>query len=131
MSGKLLVVQQSENPQITSDIDQGQPSTADLQHCCSEILATGKFSQRNNSQNNQISSRGDEGPPSNSDVPVDKSCSHQNGTTLDVNCYITEADAPVSPVMCNGVIEQIERGVYVTFDLSPSGKKDIRRVRFR
>uniref|UniRef100_K3Y4U7 FYVE-type domain-containing protein n=1 Tax=Setaria italica TaxID=4555 RepID=K3Y4U7_SETIT len=130
MSEKLLVGQQSENPKITSNIDRGQPSTADLQYYRSEKLATGKFSQHNNSQNNQSSSRGDEGPPSNSDVSVDRSHSHQNCTTLDVNCYITEAGAPASPVMCNGVIEQIERGVYVTFDLSPSGKKDIRRVRF-
>lgn len=134
MSEKLLVGYQSENPTFTYGINRGQPLTADLQHYPSEMLATGKFSQLNITQNHQISSRGDEKytPPSNSDMPVDGPCSHQNGSrTFDVNGYTTDADAPVGPVMSNGMIEQIERGVYFTFDVSPSGKKDIRRVRFR
>ena len=135
MSDKLVVGQQPENPKITSDINQGQPSRVDLQHYASEKLPTEKFHQLKSTQNHHhTSSLGDEGyaPPSNPDVPVDGSCSHQIGTrTFDINGYITEADAPVAPVMSNGVIEQIERGVYVTFAVSPRGKKDIRRVRFR
>ncbi|CAN6249876.1 unnamed protein product [Urochloa humidicola] len=131
MSDKLLVGQQAGNPKIISDINLERSSTEDLQHYPSEELATGKLSQVNNTQNHQTSSQGDDERPSNSDVSVDRSCSHLNGSrTLDINGYITEADAPVSPVISNGVIEQIERGVYVTFAVSPSGKKDIRRVRF-
>ncbi|CAN6236033.1 unnamed protein product [Urochloa humidicola] len=131
MSDKVLVGQQAGNPKITSDINLGQSLTADLQHYPSEELATGKLTQVNNTQNHQTSSRGDDEPPSNSGVPVDRSCSHLNGSrTLDINGYITEADGPASPLISNGVIEQIERGVYVTFAVSPSGKKDIRRVRF-
>nr|CAB3488051.1 unnamed protein product [Digitaria exilis] len=133
MSEKLLVGYQSENPTITYDINQGQPLTADLQHCPREKLATGKFSQVNTTKNHQTSSQGDEkyAPPSNSDMLVDGPCNHQNGSqTFDVNGCITDVDAPVSLVMSNGVIEQIERGVYVTFDVSSSGEKDIRRVRF-
>jgi hypothetical protein len=135
MSEKLVVGQQPEDPKMTSDINQGQPLRADLQHYASEKFPTEKFIQLKNTQNHhQTSSLGDEeyAPPSNPDVPVDGPCSHQNGTrTFGINGYITEADAPVAPVMSNGVIEQIERGVYVTFAVSPGGKKDIRRVRFR
>ncbi|XP_039818164.1 PH, RCC1 and FYVE domains-containing protein 1-like isoform X3 [Panicum virgatum] len=134
ISDKLVVGQQPENPKITSDINLGQPLRADLQHYASEKIPTEKFNQLKSTQNHhQTSSLGDEGyaPPSNPDMPVDGSCNHQIGTrTFDINGYITEADAPVAPVMSNGVIEQIERGVYVTFAVSPRGKKDIRRVRF-
>ncbi|OEL20726.1 E3 ubiquitin-protein ligase HERC2 [Dichanthelium oligosanthes] len=130
MSEKLLVGQQSSIPKITTDFNRGQPLTADFQHYPSEKLGTGEFSQLNNTQNHQTSSRGDEeyAPPSNSEVPVDGPCSHQDGSrTFDLNGYTTEADSPIAPVMSNSVIEQIERGVYVTFAVSPSGKKDIRR----
>jgi len=54
-----------------------------------------------------------------------------NGSrTFDGNACVTEGNSLVARVTSNGVIEQIERGVYVTFAVSPSGKKDIKRVRF-
>lgn len=108
--------------------------TADLQHYPSKKLAPGKSSQLNSIQNHQSSNQRDEEftPSTNSDVPLDVSYSHQNGArTFDSDGYVTEAGALVAPVVSNGVIEQIERGVYVTFAVSPSGRKDIRRVRFR
>uniref|UniRef100_A0ACD5USV1 Uncharacterized protein n=1 Tax=Avena sativa TaxID=4498 RepID=A0ACD5USV1_AVESA len=48
--------------------------------------------------------------------------------TIDGDGYTTEADSATAPV--DGVIEQIERGVYATLAVSPGGKKDIRRMRF-
>ncbi|KAJ1272397.1 hypothetical protein BS78_06G199000 [Paspalum vaginatum] len=131
LSEKLLVDQQSENHGIKSDIGQGQILAADLRHYPSEKLATGKSGQLNNTQNHRTSSQGDEEytPSSNSDALVEGSCSHQDGSRT-FDDYITGADAPVAPVMPHGMIEQIERGVYVTFAVSPIGKKDIRRVRF-
>lgn len=131
LSENHLVGQKSENHEIKSNISQGQKLASDLQHCPSEKLATRKFGHLNDTPTN---SQGDEEyttPSSNYDVLVEGSCSHQDGSrTFDGNGYITRADASVAPVMANGMIEQIERGVYVTFTVSPSGKKDIRRVRF-
>lgn len=66
----------------------------------------------------------------NAAVPADGSFSHRNiARTFDRDGYTTEADSVDTPV--DGVIEQIERGVYVTLAVSPGGKKDIRRIRFR
>jgi hypothetical protein len=63
-------------------------------------------------------------------VPTDGSFSHRNiARTFDRDGYTTEADSVDTPV--EGVIEQIERGVYVTLAVSPGGRKDIRRIRFR
>jgi hypothetical protein len=133
LSEKLLVSQQYENLETKSNISQGQTLSADLQYYPSEKLATGKLGQLNNTKNHQISSQGDEEyTPSSSDVQVEGSCSHLNGSrTFDGNGCITEVDSLVARVTSNGVIEQIERGVYVTFAVSPGGKKDIKRVRFR
>jgi hypothetical protein len=134
LSEKLLVSQQYENLETKSNISQGQTLSADLQHYPSETLATGKLGQLNNTKNHQISSQGDEEytPSSSSDVQAEGSCSHLNGSrTFDGNGCITEVDSLVARVTSNAVIEQIERGVYVTFAVSPSGKKDIKRVRFR
>ena len=49
--------------------------------------------------------------------------------TIEGDGYTTEADSATGPI--DGVVEQIERGVYVTLAVTPSGKKDIRRMRFR
>jgi hypothetical protein len=55
---------------------------------------------------------------------------HRNiARTIDSDGYTTEADSTTAPV--DGVVEQIERGVYVTLSVSAGGKKDIRRMRFR
>ncbi|XP_048559159.1 PH, RCC1 and FYVE domains-containing protein 1-like isoform X1 [Triticum urartu] len=60
---------------------------------------------------------------------TDGSLSHRNiARTFDRDGYTTEADSVDTPV--EGVIEQIERGVYVTLAVSPGGRKDIRRIRF-
>lgn len=54
---------------------------------------------------------------------------HRNiARTIDSDGYTTEADSTAAPV--DGVVEQIERGVYVTLAVSAGGKKDIRRMRF-
>ena len=133
LSEKLLVGQQYENLETKSNISQGQILSADLQHYPSEKLATGKFGQLNITKNHQTSSQGDDyTPSSNSDVQIEGSCSHLNGSrTFDGNGCVTEGNSLVARVTSNGVIEQIEHGVYVTFAVSPSGKKDIKRVRFR
>jgi hypothetical protein len=58
------------------------------------------------------------------------SLDHRNITrTIDTDGYTTEADSTTAPT--DGVVEQIERGVYVTLAVSAGGKKDIQRVRFR
>lgn len=133
LSEKLLVDQQSENLEIKSNISHGQTLSADLQHYPSEKVATGKLEQLNNTQNYRTNCRDEEYTPcSNSDVQVEGSCGHLNGSrTFDGNGYNTEADSLGARVTSNGVIEQIERGVYVTFSVSPSGMKNIKRVRFR
>ncbi|XP_024316784.1 PH, RCC1 and FYVE domains-containing protein 1 isoform X3 [Brachypodium distachyon] len=57
---------------------------------------------------------------------------HRNGrgTYNASNIYAEEADATIPPIDSNGVVEQIERGVYVTIVTSPSGNKGIKRIRF-
>ncbi|KAL6651268.1 hypothetical protein ACP70R_010193 [Stipagrostis hirtigluma subsp. patula] len=132
LSEKLLVSNQLENYKITPDNSPGQPLTADLQYYPNKNLATGEVNEPTDTQNFQISSQLDNEyiPSSNYDFLVDRSHGYQNGArTFDNGGYIMESGA-VAPVTQNGLVEQIERGVYVTFALSPSGRKDIRRVRF-
>lgn len=133
LSEKLLVGQQYEYLETKSNISQGQTLSADLQHYPCEKLARGKLGQLNNTKNHETSTEGDEEyTPSSSDVQVEGSRSHLNGSrTFDGNACVTQGNSLVARVTSNGVIEQIERGVYVTFAVSPSGKKDIKRVRFR
>uniref|UniRef100_A0A0A9ETR3 FYVE-type domain-containing protein n=1 Tax=Arundo donax TaxID=35708 RepID=A0A0A9ETR3_ARUDO len=129
LSEKLSVSQQLENSKVTPDGSQGPQVTADLQHHPSKKHAPGKSSQLNSIQNHWIGDQRDEEftPLTNSDVSADISRSVR---TFHSDDYVTEAGAPVAPAVPNGLIEQIERGVYVTFAVSPSGRKDIRRVRF-
>ncbi|CAM0903198.1 unnamed protein product [Alopecurus aequalis] len=62
-------------------------------------------------------------------IPADGSFVDKNiSRTFDGDGYTTEADSVTAPT--DGVVEQIERGVYVTLAISPSGKKEIRRMRF-
>ncbi|XP_062183572.1 PH, RCC1 and FYVE domains-containing protein 1-like [Phragmites australis] len=133
LSEELSVSLQLENSKVTPDWRRVPPVTAELLHYPSNKLTPGNSSQLSNIRNHQSSSQGDEEftPSTNSDEPVDGSCGHQNGSrTFNSNGYMTEADAPAGPVTPNGVVEQIERGIYVTFAVSSSGRKDIRRVRF-
>ena len=66
-------------------------------------------------------------------VVVDDSAVHQNGRRASNSSrgYDGGTDSTVAPTDSNGVIEQIERGVYITVVTSPSGKKGIERIRFR
>ena len=66
-------------------------------------------------------------------VAVDDSAVHQNGRRASNSSrgFDGGTDSTVAPTDSNGVIEQIERGVYITVVTSPSGKKGIKRVRFR
>ena len=66
-------------------------------------------------------------------VVVDDSAVHQNGRRASNSSrgYDGGTDSTVAPTDSNGVIEQIERGVYITVVTSPSGKKGIKRIRFR
>uniref|UniRef100_A0A0E0NJC2 FYVE-type domain-containing protein n=1 Tax=Oryza rufipogon TaxID=4529 RepID=A0A0E0NJC2_ORYRU len=63
---------------------------------------------------------------------ADYSVTHQNcRRTSNGNTRCTEGtDATTAPTDSNGVIEQIERGVYATVVTSPGGKKCIKRIRF-
>ncbi|XP_052142910.1 PH, RCC1 and FYVE domains-containing protein 1-like isoform X2 [Oryza glaberrima] len=63
---------------------------------------------------------------------VDYSVTHQNcRRTSNGSTGCTEGtDATTAPTDSNGVIEQIERGVYATVVTSPGGKKCIKRIRF-
>jgi len=66
-------------------------------------------------------------------VAVDDSAVHQNGRRASNSSrgFDGGTDSTVAPTDSNGVIEQIERGVYITVVTSPSGKKGIKRIRFR
>ena len=66
-------------------------------------------------------------------VAVDDSAVHQNGRRASNSSrgFDGGTDSTVAPIDSNGVIEQIERGVYITVVTSPSGKKGIKRIRFR
>lgn len=69
-------------------------------------------------------------------VAVDDSAAHQNGRSRASSSsrgYYDDGgtDSTAAPTDSNGVIEQIERGVYITVVTSPSGKKGIKRIRFR
>ncbi|KAG2660578.1 PH, RCC1 and FYVE domains-containing protein 1-like [Panicum virgatum] len=65
-------------------------------------------------------------------VAVDDSAVHQNGRRASNSSrgFDGGTDSTVPPTDSNGVIEQIERGVYITVVTSPSGKKGIKRIRF-
>ncbi|AQK54312.1 Putative regulator of chromosome condensation (RCC1) family protein [Zea mays] len=68
-------------------------------------------------------------------VAVDDSAAHQNGRSRASSSsrgYYDDGgtDSTAAPTDSNGVIEQIERGVYITVVTSPSGKKGIKRIRF-
>lgn len=78
-----------------------------------------KLSVRQQSENSKIAPSSIQGKAPSPD--------HQNI----VSCgdgYTTEADSTTAPT--DRVVEQIERGVYVTLSVSEGGKKDIRRMRF-
>ncbi|TVU16014.1 hypothetical protein EJB05_39560 [Eragrostis curvula] len=134
LSEKLLLSQQSETYKIAPDSSPGQKMTEDLQHYPypNQKLAAGKMSPLSNTQNRHSSDQTDKEYTAASNLSVpDESRSHQNcaGTYDSDCCCITEAGTPVASVT-SSTVEQIERGVYVTFDVLPGGKKDIRRVRF-
>ncbi|KAF8765348.1 hypothetical protein HU200_008490 [Digitaria exilis] len=65
-------------------------------------------------------------------LAVNDSAVHQNGRRASNSSrgYDGGTDSTVAPTDSNGVIEQIERGVYITVVTSPSGKKGIKRIRF-
>jgi hypothetical protein len=136
LSEKLLLNQQLENYKITPDSSRVQPVTEDSQHCPNpnQKLATGKFSQVINTQNHHSSNQIDKEytAASNLAIPIDGSWTHQSDArTFDSDGYITEVGTLAASVTSTSVVEQIERGVYLTFAVSPFGTKDLRRVRFR
>ncbi|XP_072957683.1 PH, RCC1 and FYVE domains-containing protein 1 isoform X1 [Typha angustifolia] len=56
---------------------------------------------------------------------------HHNGTRSLNKDHNTESDAGhVFPKQSDEVVEQVERGVYVTFTILPGGEKGLKRVRF-
>ncbi|KAL6843932.1 hypothetical protein ACP4OV_026503 [Aristida adscensionis] len=123
LSEKLLATQKLVNCETTPGSSPGQPLTMDVQYYPSQMPASGRHRPLNNTQSHQSSSKLE-----NEYVPSPNS-DHNGARAFDIGGYIMEAGA-VAPVMPDGVVEQIARGVYVTFAVSPSGKKDIRRVRF-
>lgn len=108
--------------------------TEDLQHYPNPSQKLATFSQLINTQNHHSCNQIDKEytAASNLVVPVDGAWSHQNGArTFGSDVYMTEAGSPAASVTSTSAVEQIERGVYVTFAVSPCGRKELRRVRFR
>uniref|UniRef100_A0A0D9VJL2 FYVE-type domain-containing protein n=1 Tax=Leersia perrieri TaxID=77586 RepID=A0A0D9VJL2_9ORYZ len=98
-----------------------------------EDVFTGEFQQPKCNMYLHNSKQVDRGctRPSNAFM-ADDSVTHQNGQrTSNGNTGYTEGtNATTAPTDPNGVIEQIERGVYATVVTSPSGNKCIKRIRF-
>uniref|UniRef100_J3M0R0 FYVE-type domain-containing protein n=1 Tax=Oryza brachyantha TaxID=4533 RepID=J3M0R0_ORYBR len=131
LSKKLSIGQLSENSKITPDSTPRQPIKIELQGNTGGYLVTCKLSQLSNTQNHggSIQTEKELLPPSNAVVPGDGPFSQQIGASRFANDgHTTEAQLAVAPI--DNVTEQIEHGVYVTFSISPCGKKDIKRIRF-
>uniref|UniRef100_A0A0A8YCV1 FYVE-type domain-containing protein n=1 Tax=Arundo donax TaxID=35708 RepID=A0A0A8YCV1_ARUDO len=130
LSKKLLYGLELDSSSIVpSSITTGQPVEAELPDPPDKTLVTGKFPQLNKGQHiiEQVGMT-----PSSNIVLVDDLVVHQNGrrTSNSSRGYDGGTDSSIAPTDSNGVIEQIERGVYVTVVTSPSGKKGIKRIRF-
>ncbi|XP_044334280.1 PH, RCC1 and FYVE domains-containing protein 1 isoform X2 [Triticum aestivum] len=100
-----------------------------LTNQCNALSAKLSVGQQPENSKMTRNSVAEQAPSPGAAVPADGSFSHRNiARTFDRDGYTTEADSVDAPV--DGVIEQIERGVYVTLAVSPGGRKDIRRIRF-
>ncbi|XP_062219931.1 PH, RCC1 and FYVE domains-containing protein 1-like [Phragmites australis] len=130
LSKKLSYGLELDNSSIVPiSITTGQPVKAELPDPPDKTLVTGRFPQLN--RDLHIIEQVDMTPSSNI-VLVDDSGVHQNGrrNSNSSRGYDGGTDSSIAPTDSNGVIEQIERGVYVTVVTSPSGKKGIKRIRF-
>ncbi|CAN6239576.1 unnamed protein product [Urochloa humidicola] len=98
-----------------------------------KTLATGKIPPLNSIRDQcNIEEVDMQSTSSSNTVVVDDSAVHQNGRRASNSSrgYDGGTDSTVAPTDSNGVIEQIERGVYITVVTSPSGKRGIKRIRF-
>ncbi|CAD6249918.1 unnamed protein product [Miscanthus lutarioriparius] len=98
-----------------------------------KTLVTGKIPPLNSIRDqHNIEEEDTQYTTSSNTVVVDDSAVHQNGRRASNSSrgYDGGTDSTVAPTDSNGVIEQIERGVYITVVTSPSGKKGIERIRF-
>jgi len=99
-----------------------------------KAIVTGKIQQINSIRDQcNIEEVDMQSKASSNTVAVDDSAVHQNGRRASNSSrgFDGGTDSTVPPTDSNGVIEQIERGVYITVVTSPSGKKGIKRIRFR
>ncbi|KAG8071895.1 hypothetical protein GUJ93_ZPchr0006g43446 [Zizania palustris] len=130
LSNKLLAGETLENARIMpSQITSGKSEKAELPDPPDKKVFTGEI-QQPNSIRDHLNSRQVDLPreyiqPSNVFMADDK-VTQKNGRAITAG----ETDATTAPTDSNGVIEQIERGVYATVVTSPSGKKCIKRIRF-
>jgi hypothetical protein len=108
-----------------------QPVKAELPDPLDKSLVTGNFPQIAGSRNQHKVGKMD--MLSESTLNLDDSVVHQNGprTPYGSSDHDRGTDTITAPSNSNGVIEQIERGVYITVVTSPSGKKGIKRIKFR
>uniref|UniRef100_A0A0D9W8M3 FYVE-type domain-containing protein n=1 Tax=Leersia perrieri TaxID=77586 RepID=A0A0D9W8M3_9ORYZ len=117
LSEKLSIGQLSENPKVTPDSIPRQPMKTKLQgNDCGNLV----------NHNRSIQTEKECVPLSNAVVPGDGPFSQQNR----VRKFTGDMEARSTVALIDSVTEQIEHGVYVTFCLSPCGKKDIKRIRF-
>ncbi|KAL6911745.1 hypothetical protein ACP4OV_000550 [Aristida adscensionis] len=134
LSKKLLGGQEIDNSEIIpSHVSIGQPIKAELPDPPDKTLVTSKFQQLNIIRDHQNSGQVDiRSTPHHNAVQVGDSTVHHNARRAS-NCSSGcdgGTDTIIAPTDSNGVIEQIERGVYLTVVTSPSGKKGIKRIRF-
>ncbi|RCV07809.1 hypothetical protein SETIT_1G275300v2 [Setaria italica] len=98
-----------------------------------KTLATGKIPPLNSIRDQRYIEEVDiQSTASSNTVAMDDSAVHQNDRRASNSSrgYDGGTDSTIAPTDSNGVIEQIERGVYITVVTSPSGKKGIKRIRF-
>ncbi|KAK3154933.1 hypothetical protein QOZ80_2BG0196790 [Eleusine coracana subsp. coracana] len=107
-----------------------QPVTSELPDPPDKTIVTGKFPHIIGSRNQHNTAKMD--MLSEPTFNVDDLVVHQNRRRMPNGSsdYDSGTDTINVPSDCSGVIEQIERGVYVTVVTSPSGKKGIKRIKF-
>ncbi|KAJ1280488.1 hypothetical protein BS78_04G236400 [Paspalum vaginatum] len=103
------------------------PDPPDKTHVTGKIPPVNSITDQNNKEEVGIQST-----TSSNNVVVDDPAVHRNCRRASNSSrgYDGGTDSTDAPTDSNGVIEQVERGVYITVVTSPSGKKGIKRIRF-
>ncbi|TVU28016.1 hypothetical protein EJB05_19523 [Eragrostis curvula] len=133
LSKKLSDGHELEDFRIKPSCINTKPVKAELPDPPDKALVTGKFPHITVTRNQNNEGKMDMQSEPNSDASVaDESVVHQNcrQTLNGSSDYDRGTDTISAPNDSNGVVEQVERGVYITVVTSPSGKKGIKRIRF-